>query len=67
MVKNPPVNAGANRDIVSIPMSGRFSGAGNGNPLLYSCLENPVDRGAWSATYSSWGHKELDTTDHIEH
>ena len=36
-------------------------GGGHGNPLQYSCLENPMDRGAWRATYSSWGHKELDT------
>ena len=34
----------------SIPGSGRFPGEGNGNPLQYSCLENPMDRGAWRAT-----------------
>ena len=34
-------------DLSSIPGSGRFSGGGNGNPLQYSCLENPMDRGAW--------------------
>ena len=33
-----------------IPGSGRVPGGGNGNPLQYSCLENPVDRGAWQAT-----------------
>ena len=47
MVKNPPANAG---DSSSIPGLGRFPGGGNGNPLLYSCLENPMDRGAWWAT-----------------
>ena len=41
MVKNPPSNAG---DAGSIPGSGRSSGEGNGNPLQYSCLENPMDR-----------------------
>ena len=44
MVKNPPANAG---DMVSIPGSGRSPEEGNGNPLQYSCLENPVDRGTW--------------------
>ena len=43
MVKNPPANAG---DEGSIPGSGRSPGEGNGNPLQYSCLENPMDRGA---------------------
>ena len=37
-------------DLDSIPGSGRFPGEGNGNPLQYSCLENPMDRGAWWAT-----------------
>ena len=37
-------------------------GEGNSNPLWCSCLENPTDRGDWWATYSPWGHKELDTT-----
>ena len=39
-----------------IPASGRSSGEGNGNPLQYSCLGNPMDRGAWWG-YSPWGHK----------
>ena len=39
-----------------------FPREGNGNPLQYACLENPMDRGAWRATYSPWGHKELDMT-----
>ena len=47
MVKNLPANAG---DVCSIPGSGRFPGVGNGNPLWYSCLEKPMDRGAWWAT-----------------
>jgi len=45
--KNPPANAG---DMGSIPGSGRSCGGGNGNPLQYSCLENPMDKGAWRAT-----------------
>ena len=47
MVKNLPANAG---DLGSIPGLGGSPGAGNGNPLQYSCLENPMDRGAWWAT-----------------
>ena len=47
MVKNPPANAG---DAGSIPGSGRSLGEGNGNPLQYSYLENPMDRRAWQAT-----------------
>ena len=50
MVKNLPVNAGDIRDEGSIPGSGRSPGGGHGNPLQYSCLENPVDRGVWLAT-----------------
>ena len=46
MVKNLPANAG---DTGSIPGSGRSPGEGNGNPLQYSCLENPMDRGVWWA------------------
>ena len=50
VVKNPPVNAGDTGDAGSIPGSGRYPGGGHGNPLQYSCLENPVDRGTWRAT-----------------
>ena len=46
VVKNPPVNA-RDTDAGSIPGSGRSSGGGHGNPLQYSSLENPMDRGAW--------------------
>ena len=56
MVKNPPANAGDIRDTVSIPGSGRSPGEGNGNPLQYSCLENPRDGGAWSMGSQRVGH-----------
>ena len=50
MVKNPPAKAGDARDVGSIPGSGRSPGEGNGNSLQCSCLEIPMDRGAWRAT-----------------
>jgi len=50
MVKNLPVNAGDLRGVGLIPGLGRSPGVGHGNPLQYSCLENPMDRGAWWAT-----------------
>ena len=58
MVKNPPANA---EDATLIPGSGRFPGGGNGNPLQYFCLENPMDREAWQATVYGVA-KESDTT-----
>ena len=58
--KNMPANAG---DAGLIPGSGRSPGEANGNPLQYSCLENPMDRGAWQG-YSPRGCKELDTAEH---
>ena len=60
MVKNPPANA---RDAGSIPEPGRFPEKGNENPLQYSCLDNPMGRGAWQATVHGVA-KELDTTEH---
>ena len=57
-VKNPPANAG---DMRSIPGSGRSPGEGNGNPLEYPCLGNPMDRGAWQAIVHRVT-KELDVT-----
>ena len=48
-VKNPPANAGDIRDAGSVPGLGRSPGGGHGNPLQYSCLENPMDRGGWWA------------------
>ena len=50
LLKKLPANAGDIRDSGSILGSGRSPGEGNGKPLQYSCLENPMDRGAWWAT-----------------
>ena len=58
VIKESACNAG---DLGLIPGSGRSPGEGNGNPLLYSCLENPMDRGAWWATI--YGSKESDMTE----
>ena len=49
-VKNSPADAGDAGDVGLIPGSGRSSGIGNGNPLQYSCLGNPMNRGAWWTT-----------------
>ena len=51
MVKNPPASAGDGRDVGSIPGSGRSPGGGHGSSLQNSCLENPVDRGAWQMQF----------------
>ena len=50
VVKNPPASAGDVRDSGSVPGWGRSPGGGHGSPLQDSCLENPVDRGAWGTT-----------------
>ena len=50
LVKNSPARARYAKDVGSIPGSGRSPGEGNGNPLQYSCLGNPMDRGTWWAT-----------------
>ena len=63
MVENPPANAGDSRDAGSIPELGRCPGEEDGYPLQYSCLWNPMDRGAWRATVL--GHKELDMTERL--
>ena len=52
MVKNPPANAGDIRDIGLIPGSERSPGGGHDTPVQYSCLETPMDRGAWHTTVS---------------
>ena len=61
VVKNLSTNSG---DAVSIPGLGKSLGEGNGNPLQYSCLGNPMDRGAWRATVHGFV-KELDTTEQL--
>ena len=60
-VKAPACSAG---DLGSIPGSGRSPGEGNGNPLQYSCLENPMEGGTWWATVHAVS-KELDTTERV--
>ena len=56
------INTGDVRDTGSISGWGRSPGEGNGNPIQYSCLQNPTDRGAWRATVP---HKELDVTEQL--
>ena len=51
VVKNPPDNAGGLRAVGSVPGLGRSPGGGRGNPLQFSCLENPMDREAWWAAF----------------
>ena len=63
-VKNSLANARAAGDPGSILGSGRSPGGGNGNPLQFYCLENPMDRGAWWATVLG-GHKESDMTERL--
>ena len=53
VVKNLPANVGDLRDVSLIPGLGRSSGGGHGNPLQYSCLENPIDKGARQAIIQS--------------
>jgi len=62
VVKNPPASAGDARDMGTILGLGRSPGRGNGNPLQYSCLENPMDRGVHRVTIH--GVAELDMTEH---
>ena len=64
VVKNLPTSVGDAREVGLIPKWGRFPGVGNGNPLQYSCLGNPVDRGAWWATVPGIT-KELDRTEQL--
>ena len=60
--KEPACQGRRHRDVGSIPGSGRSPRGGHGNPLQYSCLENPTDRGAWE-DYSPQGLEEPDTTE----
>ena len=64
MVKNLPANAGDAGGADSIPGSGRSPGEGNGNPLQYSCLENPIDKRSLVG-YCPWGRKESDTAERL--
>ena len=64
MARNSPANAGHSRDVGSILGSERSSGEGKGHPLQYSCLGNPMDRGAWRATVHVVA-KESDMTEHV--
>ena len=66
MIKKPPANAGAIRDVGSIPGSGEIPGEGNGNPLQYYCLENLMDRGAWWAMVHrvTWSQTQLSNLAH---
>ena len=61
VVKKLPANAGDIRDTGSVPGSGRSPGGGHGNPLQFSCLENPIDRGTWRAAVHRVA--ESDTTE----
>ena len=64
VIKNPPVNAGDTKDLGLILASGRCPEEGNGNLLHYSCLGNPMDRGAWQVTVHA-DTKESDTTEKL--
>jgi len=63
MVKNLPAVLRATGDQGSVPGLGRSPGEGNGNPLEYSCLENPIDRGAWQATVHGVAMSQTRLTD----
>ena len=59
MVKNPLANAGDARDVGLIPGSGRSPRVGNGSPTQFSCLKNPMDRGAWWATVHGMAESDM--------
>ena len=58
VIKNLPAKAGDAGDLGSIPGLGKSPGKGNGNPLQYSCLENPMDRGAWWVTVQGFTNSQ---------
>ena len=62
MVKNPPARAGVMKEAGSVPGLERSSGGEHGNPLQYSCLDNPMEHRNLVG-YGPWGHKELDMTE----
>jgi len=59
VVKRPSADSGDVRDVGSIPGSGRSPGGGHGTPLQSSCLENPMDRGAWQATVHRFAKSQI--------
>ena len=61
VIKNPLANAGNIRNVGSIPGSGGSPGGGHGNPLQYSCLGNPMDRGAWQSIVHSVAKSHIHT------
>ena len=63
VVNNLPADIGDSGEAGSIPGSGRSPGGEHGNSLQYSCLENPMERGAWQATVRGVGSKESDMTE----
>ena len=64
VVTNLPVSVGDARDMGSIPEWGRSPGVGNGNPPQYSCLENPMDRGAWWVTVHGVANSRIQRSTH---
>ena len=62
MVKNPPADVGG---LGSIPGSGRSPGGGNGNPLQYACLANPMDRAAWQAIVHGVSESQTQLSTHM--
>ena len=67
VVKNLPADAGDTRDMGSMPGLGRSPGEGNNNPLQYSCLENPMNRGAWRATVHGVAKSRTWLSEHTAH
>ena len=67
MIKNPPANAGDTGNMALVPGSGRSPGEGSGNPLQYSCLGNPMDRGAWWATVHGVSKSWTQLSDYAQH
>ena len=66
VIKNLPATVGNARDEGSIPGSGRSPGGGNGNPLQYSCVGNPMDRGVWGATVHGVAKSQTQLSTHTQ-